>query len=474
MSTIVTRSGKGSALSHTEMDANFTNLNTDKLENLLEDTSPQLGGTLDTNDKAIGNAGAAGFVDFEKRIQIDENIADYSITVDNQNEQGLGLRIKAGDKDYVGSLAILSVADKNNTQQFIVKANGDVNAAETMTVGRAGTDSGTQGIISMVPGAISTLNTSDDLNITTNSGVLSLNSLSFPGSDGTTGQVLTTNGSGALSFADNTLLQDTSPQLGGALDQNGQKISDDTRNYQILGDQATPSSANYDSFNNTARVFGPVTISEVDGPSNRVHSNPRLTLVKADASVSGGSNAGRLRMNYIEGVYEMDGFDNTCTGFGRGHNGFFVSSMAKNSNASNNASTLAEQTGMTITPQVQSDSTGGLTVTDLRCIDMNPNINDTNGTVTTLYGLYYNTSNAGTITTQYSFYGAEPTASAYNDGGFQLPIVTVANLSTLAQREGNTAYVNNNTAGTGSVAKCQVFYDGSNWKLAHEPGTTAA
>ena len=30
MSTIVTRAGKGSPLSHTEVDANFTNLNTDK------------------------------------------------------------------------------------------------------------------------------------------------------------------------------------------------------------------------------------------------------------------------------------------------------------------------------------------------------------------------------------------------------------------------------------------------------------
>ena len=30
MSTIVTRSGKGSPLTHVEMDANFTNLNTDK------------------------------------------------------------------------------------------------------------------------------------------------------------------------------------------------------------------------------------------------------------------------------------------------------------------------------------------------------------------------------------------------------------------------------------------------------------
>ena len=32
MSTIVTRAGKGSPLTHTEVDANFTNLNTDKLE----------------------------------------------------------------------------------------------------------------------------------------------------------------------------------------------------------------------------------------------------------------------------------------------------------------------------------------------------------------------------------------------------------------------------------------------------------
>ena len=31
MSTIVTRAGKGSPLTHVEVDANFTNLNTDKV-----------------------------------------------------------------------------------------------------------------------------------------------------------------------------------------------------------------------------------------------------------------------------------------------------------------------------------------------------------------------------------------------------------------------------------------------------------
>lgn len=47
MATIVTRIGKGTALTFEEGDANFTNLNTDKIENVVEDTTPQLGGNLD-------------------------------------------------------------------------------------------------------------------------------------------------------------------------------------------------------------------------------------------------------------------------------------------------------------------------------------------------------------------------------------------------------------------------------------------
>ena len=61
MATIVTRSGKGSALSHSEMDANFTNLNNDKLESSdiadLADktatntyTAPQRGAVTVDND----------------------------------------------------------------------------------------------------------------------------------------------------------------------------------------------------------------------------------------------------------------------------------------------------------------------------------------------------------------------------------------------------------------------------------------
>jgi hypothetical protein len=62
MSTIVTRAGKGSALTFEEGDANITNLNTDKLENILEDTTPQLGGNLDVNGQSIVSASNGNIV----------------------------------------------------------------------------------------------------------------------------------------------------------------------------------------------------------------------------------------------------------------------------------------------------------------------------------------------------------------------------------------------------------------------------
>ena len=42
MATIVTRAGKGSPLTHVEVDANFTNLNTAKLESSNAGTSGQV------------------------------------------------------------------------------------------------------------------------------------------------------------------------------------------------------------------------------------------------------------------------------------------------------------------------------------------------------------------------------------------------------------------------------------------------
>ena len=53
MTTIYTRAEKGSALTWTEGDANITNLNNDKIEAVVEDLAPQLGGNLDVNGNSI-------------------------------------------------------------------------------------------------------------------------------------------------------------------------------------------------------------------------------------------------------------------------------------------------------------------------------------------------------------------------------------------------------------------------------------
>ena len=60
MSTIVTRSGKGSPLTHVEVDANFTNLNTDKVEKTSADIT---GGTISgtrINPRAVAAGSTSG------------------------------------------------------------------------------------------------------------------------------------------------------------------------------------------------------------------------------------------------------------------------------------------------------------------------------------------------------------------------------------------------------------------------------
>ena len=81
MATIVTRAGKGSALTHNEADANFTNLNTDKLENVSEDTTPTLGGELDANSNKIVNVtDPTANQDAATKAYVDSSVAGASVT----------------------------------------------------------------------------------------------------------------------------------------------------------------------------------------------------------------------------------------------------------------------------------------------------------------------------------------------------------------------------------------------------------
>lgn len=80
MSTIVTRAAKGSALTHNEVDANFVNLNTDKIQSgntvgALTITSATINGGIITGitDLAVadGGTGASTVAGAQANLQVD-------------------------------------------------------------------------------------------------------------------------------------------------------------------------------------------------------------------------------------------------------------------------------------------------------------------------------------------------------------------------------------------------------------------
>jgi hypothetical protein len=62
MTTITTRSGKGSALSFAEVDGNFTNLNTDKIEGVTSSVDSELALWSSTTGKVLKRATITGLV----------------------------------------------------------------------------------------------------------------------------------------------------------------------------------------------------------------------------------------------------------------------------------------------------------------------------------------------------------------------------------------------------------------------------
>jgi len=97
MADLTLRNVKGSPLTNQEVDDNFSNLNTDKLENVSEDTTPQLGGDLDTNgnDIKFGDNDVATFGDSDD-LQIFHNGAKSFI-----KDTGTGALVLDTDGDSV-------------------------------------------------------------------------------------------------------------------------------------------------------------------------------------------------------------------------------------------------------------------------------------------------------------------------------------------------------------------------------------
>ena len=254
---IVKRSTKGSHLTFTELDNNFQNLddatitlqagtggtnvvsdlngkitlvagsnvslsgdNTAKtltinssaagIYNLVEDTTPQLGGDLDVNGYNIINS-AAG-----KEIEITSNSGLVSLTVGSNT----GTRINSVVSD--GTVSINHQHDKAQWQIFDESSHGiTFQGGSTPTTG-------------------STLSiATKQLTVTVDAGgIVQLAGNKYPTTLGSANQYLKTDGAGNLSWAtiSTDLVSDTTPQLGGNLDVQNRLIYSSTKTYFELGE----------------------------------------------------------------------------------------------------------------------------------------------------------------------------------------------------------------------------------------------
>ena len=170
------------------------------ISDVVDDTSPQLGGDLDTNSFNIAFDDAHGINDENGNEQIIFQTTSSAVNQFDVTNAATGnapsLSATGGDTNI--DFAILP---KGSGEIKVGTGSGDA----TITSSGAhnlilDTNSGTNsGVITIVDGA------NGNITITPNgSGNIVLDGLTFPNADGSANQILQTNGSGTLSFATNT------------------------------------------------------------------------------------------------------------------------------------------------------------------------------------------------------------------------------------------------------------------------------
>ena len=170
------------------------------ISDVVSDTSPQLGGALDVNGNAIVSASNGN-------ISITPNGSGKVILDGLSHPTSDGSAGQFLKTDGSGTLAFATVStDLSGDSTPQLGGNLDVNGNSIV--------SASNGNIAITPNG---------------SGKVILDGLSHPTADGSSGQVLTTDGAGNLSFTSKTvdttnLVDDTTPQLGGDLDINGNTI----------------------------------------------------------------------------------------------------------------------------------------------------------------------------------------------------------------------------------------------------------
>ena len=170
------------------------------LTSIVEDTSPQLGGNLDTNSFNIAFDDAHGITDENANEQL-----FFSTTASAVNYLNVTNAAASGDPKLsaLGGDTNIDLAISPKGSGEVVIGTGSANATLTSSGAHdliLDTNSGTNsGNITITDAA------NGNITLTPNgSGKVVVDVLTFPNADGSANQILTTNGSGVLSFVDNS------------------------------------------------------------------------------------------------------------------------------------------------------------------------------------------------------------------------------------------------------------------------------
>ena len=296
MSTLTLRLTKGSALTYQEADDNFTNLNNDKLQNVVEDTTPQLGGNLDVNTRSIvstsnGNITLApngtGKVVISGDLQVDGTTTTINSTTLDVDD--INITVAKGAVNAAAANGAGLTVEGPTTAATLLYASADDSwnlnkktAAIELQIDNINVNGNT----------ISSTNTNGTITLTPNgTGDLVLDGLKWPQADGTANYVLKTDGAGQLSWV---------AQSGGSF--TSFTVAGDTGTSQTINDANTLTISGGTNLNSVASATDTITInldSSVSGLTSV--GSTAFSGTNFDAS---GSSGGHLRNS--SGVDQLD------------------------------------------------------------------------------------------------------------------------------------------------------------------------
>lgn len=122
MATIITRAGKGSPLTHNEVDANFTNLNTDKLEasDLTAGTGISITGTTVTNaapDQTVSITGSG-------IVSVSGTYPNFEVAATALQAADIGVSVQAYDANLTSFVSAFTLPTVDGTSGQALATNG--------------------------------------------------------------------------------------------------------------------------------------------------------------------------------------------------------------------------------------------------------------------------------------------------------------------------------------------------------------